>query len=359
MSNIDLPWNPMILEQRIGRIDRPKQHFVENIYIYYANSENQLLRQASRLSNLNKKLVGDLVTQNNAIPSISSVDALGASVYGDTYFDDEILPGYIDFIRSLVKARRLEQGSLQEETYQKQETSRDLYTHNEILHSEELRKLVERLGEDCQVNPIAIGHRTNEPEEPIGLVALTLEYFGPNGESVPEQKEIIYWNDQTKENDGYGRAIATAFKTPEAGEVISVKNILSFAQNLYDKLVLLKQQYQTELEQPETLGNINLTSERISKIQKRVMAMNSLPEAVDRKMVKETLKKLSQHTEQKQVQKLLREFTDGDKSQLKNDEFIKQLVNETHLLNLLGFEGIKPTTLKASLSAMLLRTELR
>jgi Helicase conserved C-terminal domain len=356
--NIDLPWNPMILEQRIGRIDRPKQHHVDNIYIYYANSENQLLRQASRLSNLNKKLVGDLVTQNNAIPSISSVDALGASVYGDTYFDDEILPGYINFITSLVKARRVEQGSLQEETYQKQETNRDLYTHNEILHSEELRKLVERLGENCQVNPLAIGHCTNEPEEPTGLVALTLEYFGPNGEPICDRKEIIYWNDQTQENDGYGRAIATAFKTPEAGEVVSVKNILTLAQNLYDKLVLLKQQYQTELEQPETLGNINLTSERISKIQKRVITMNSLPEAVDRKMVRETLKKLSQHTEQKQVQKLLREFTDGDKSQLKNDEFIKQLVNDTQLLNLLGFEGIKPTTLKASLSALLLRTEL-
>ena len=60
LINIDLPWNPMVLEQRIGRIDRPKQRRVENIYIYYANRESQLLRQASRLSNLNKKLVGDL-----------------------------------------------------------------------------------------------------------------------------------------------------------------------------------------------------------------------------------------------------------------------------------------------------------
>jgi len=33
LINIDLPWNPMVLEQRIGRIDRPKQHQAENIYI--------------------------------------------------------------------------------------------------------------------------------------------------------------------------------------------------------------------------------------------------------------------------------------------------------------------------------------
>ncbi|MCC5633604.1 SWF/SNF helicase family protein [Nostoc sphaeroides CHAB 2801] len=31
LINIDLPWNPMILEQRIGRIDRPKQHKAKNI----------------------------------------------------------------------------------------------------------------------------------------------------------------------------------------------------------------------------------------------------------------------------------------------------------------------------------------
>ena len=108
LINIDLPWNPMVLEQRIGRIDRPKQHKVENIYIYYANSESQLLRQASRLTNLHKKLVGELESNNGVISSISNVEKLGASVYGDTLFDDEVLPGYIDFLGSLVKVRRME-----------------------------------------------------------------------------------------------------------------------------------------------------------------------------------------------------------------------------------------------------------
>jgi Helicase conserved C-terminal domain len=355
LINIDLPWNPMILEQRIGRIDRPKQHRVENIYIYYANSESQLLRQASRLSNLNKKLVGDLVEDSGAIPSISKVDRLGASIYGDTLFDDEILPGYIDFIHSLVKARKIEQGSLQEETYQKQETSHDLYTQNEILHSEELRKLIEELGKDYQANPIAVGHRTNEPDEPTCLVALTLEYFGPNGEPIPERKQTIYWNDFTQEKDGYGMAVSTAFKTPAIGKVVSAKNILTIIYSLYEELVKLKQQRYSELKQPETLENINLTSERISKIQKRIMAMDSFPIDIDRAAVKETLSKLSSGKELKKVQKLLREFTDGDRSNLSDSEFIEQLVKDTNTLNLLGFEVIKPTTLKASLSALLLR----
>ena len=128
LINIDLPWNPMILEQRIGRIDRPKQNRVENIYIYSANSENQLLRQASRLSNLHKKLVGELAGNDRQIPTISSIETLGASIYGDTLFDDEVLPGYINFLNSLIKARQMQQGNLQEDTYQKQEASRDLYT---------------------------------------------------------------------------------------------------------------------------------------------------------------------------------------------------------------------------------------
>ena len=355
LINIDLPWNPMILEQRIGRIDRPKQRRVENIYIYYANSESQLLRQASRLSNLNKKLVGDLANENGAIPDIDRVDHLGASIYGDTLFDDEILPGYIDFIQSLVQARKIEQGSLQEETYQKQETSNDLYSQNEILHSEELRKLVEKLGKDYQANPIAVGHRNNEPDEPNYLVELTLEYFGPNGEPIPEHKQTIYWNNLTQENDGYGMAISSAFKTPAAGEVVSAKNILDITQDLYEQLVELKQQRCSELEQPETLENINLTSERISKIQKRITAMDSLPSGIDKKTVKDTLKKLNSGKELKKVQKLLREYTDNNKNHIYDDEFIKQLVNDTEILNLLSFEGIKPTSFKVSLSALLLR----
>ncbi len=355
LINIDLPWNPMILEQRIGRIDRPKQHKCKNIYIYYANSESQLLRQASRLKNLNKKLVGDIVGSDGEIPSISSVDTLGASIYGDTLFDDEVLPGYIDFLNSLVKARRMEQGNLQEETYQKQETNRDLYTQNEVLHSEELSKLIERLGEDYQAKPIALGRLTGEKGEATGLVALTVEYFGPNGEAIPEQRQTVYWNDQTGERDGYGVAIATAFKTPEAGNVFSTKYLLSELQKLYSQLVTLKQQRSAELAQPESLENINITSERITRIQRRVSMLDSFPSELDRTTVRNTFKKLNTWKETKGVQKLLREYTDGDKSKLDDASFVVSLVQDTDTLNLIADEGIKPTSLKVSLAALLLR----
>lgn len=363
LINIDLPWNPMILEQRIGRIDRPKQHKAKNIYVYYANSESQLLRQASRLSNLHKKLVGDLaqkdgdiasIEPNPNIPTISSVNTLGASIYGDTLFDDEILPGYIDFVQSLVKARKMEQGNLQEDAYKKQETNRDLYTQNEILHSEELSELLKKLGEDYQANPIAVG-RTNELDEPTGLVALTVQYFGPNGEPITDKQQTLFWNDRTGEKDGYGLAIATAIKTPVASNIFSTKYLLSCAQSIYNELVKLKQQRSAELEQPETLENISVTSERITQIQRRLSMFDSLPEGLDRAAVRGTLKKLNSWRENKSVQKLLKEYTDGNKAGLDNEDFVIQLVEDTDRLNLILDEGIKSTSIKVYLAALLLR----
>ncbi|PSB65367.1 helicase [Chroococcidiopsis cubana CCALA 043] len=355
LINIDLPWNPMILEQRIGRIDRPKQRRVENIYIYYANSENQLLRQASRLSNLHKKLVGELALDERQIPTISSIEALGASIYGDTQFDDEVLPGYIDFLNSLVKARRMEQGNLQEDTYQKQETSRDLYTHNEILHSEELGRLVQHLGEDYQANPIALGCRAGEKEEPTGLVALTIEYFGPNGEPIPDRKQTLFWNDRTGEKDGYGMAIATAFKTPPIADVLPATDFISHAQEIYQQLVALKQQRLAQIEQPESLENINITSDRISRINRRVSQLDCFPAGIDRTTVRKTFQKLNAWKEMKQVQKLLRDYTDGEKAKLNDIDFVIQLVQDADKLNLIANEGIQPSMLQVSLAAILIR----
>ena len=355
LINIDLPWNPMVLEQRIGRIDRPKQHKVENIYVYYANSESQLLRQASRLTNLHKKLVGELESNNGAIPSIPSIDKLGASVYGDTLFDDEVLPGYIDFLGSLVKVRQMEQGNLQEATYQKQETSRDLYTHNEILHSEELGKLVEQLGEDYQACPISLGRVAGELDEPEALLALTIDYFGPNGEPIADRRQTLYWNDRTGEKDAYGIAIAQAFKTPVAGNVFSTTHILEVAQKLYNQLVALKHQRVTQIKQPETLENITITSDRISKINRRVSILDGFPAGLDRATVKNTFKKLNAWKEIKGVQKLLREYTDGDKATLDDATFVIQLVQDTDKLNLIAQDGIKPSSLQVSLVALLVR----
>jgi hypothetical protein len=354
LINIDLPWNPMVLEQRIGRIDRPKQHQAEYIYVYYANSESQLIRQASRLPNLNKKLVGELANPTGRIGSLTDSESLGASIYGDTLFDDAILPGYMEFLQSLVRMRRMEQESFQEAAYRQQETSHDLYTEQQVLFGEDVSQKLKNLGEDYQANPIALGE-PGEPNEPSGLVALTIEYFGPNGEAIPDKHQLVFWNDQTGERDGYGAAIATALKTPEAGNMFSSKDLLSNAQTLYTQLVALKQQRAAELAQPDEVETINITSERLNKIQQRINLLDSLPEGCDRKTVRDTLKRLNTWKGSKSVQKLLREYTNGTKSKLEPADFVTELVRDTDETNLILEEGIKPSSLKVSLAAMLLR----
>lgn len=356
LINIDLPWNPMVLEQRIGRIDRPKQRPVEYIHVYYANSQSQLLRQASRLSNLNKKLVGsDLVKDDQGIGQLSNLESLGASIYGDTLFDDTILPGYVEFLQSLTKARRMEQESFQEKVYQQQDTRQDLYSQQELLFTEDISQRLNELGDDYLPNPIALGSRTGDDQDPASLVALTIQYFGPNGEPIPSLQEQVFWNDQTGERDGYGTAISTAFKTPKVSAVLPLSKLLAQAATLYQQLVDLKQQRAEQLEGEETLENVTITSARLNRIQQRISTLTQLPKGMEPKAIRGILKKLNSWKNLKPVQKLLREYTDGSKAQLENADFVIQLVADTDNLNLLGTDEIKAINLRVSLSALLLR----
>ena len=358
LINIDLPWNPMTLEQRIGRIDRPKQHKAENIYIYYANSESQLLRQASRLDNLNKKLIGELAKTNqknnrNEIPHIASVDSLGASVYGDTLFDDEILPGYIDFINDLVNLRKLEQKNLQESVYQSQEVYPDLYTQQELLYAEDLKKLVEQLGENYQPPTITVGNYIAQPDEPQAILALTIDYFGPNKEPIPSKQQTIYWNNLTGEIEGFGMAIATGFKTPAKDTILSNHQVINLANQIYQQLVLVKQKYLQKIDQSDNDQNVGISSsERLRKIQQRISNMNQLPTGIEKNKVREVLKTLNQNKELKNVQKVLKEFTD---SPLSDDEMLIQLIDATDQLSLMTVEEIIPTYLEISVAGVLFK----
>ena len=211
------------------------------------------------------------------------------------------------------------------------------------------------MGEDYQANPITLGRHNGEKEETSGLLALTVEYYGPNGAPIPNQTQTIYWNDQTEEKDAYGIAIATAFKTRDAGDVFSAKHLLKNANKLYKQLIKLKKYWTAELQQEETLENISTTSERINSIKKRLKKFDTLPKGLKPTIVKNTIKKLSSQKELKQVQKLLREYTEGSKKNLDDETFIVQLVQDTDQLNLIAMDGIKATSLKVSASAILLR----
>lgn len=87
LMNIDLPYNPMQLEQRIGRIDRPRDELhkdKKNIYIYtfpvYASIDGQL-KMSERLG---RKIEGAV---------------------SDTEFDNPVLPEYQEYLKNAKKLR--------------------------------------------------------------------------------------------------------------------------------------------------------------------------------------------------------------------------------------------------------------
>lgn len=137
--------------------------------------------------------------------------------------------------------------------------------------------------------------------------------------------------------------------------MVAVQSIIEKGKALYEKLVNLKQERQLALEQPETVNNINITSERISRLQKRVQSMNELPDGIDSKMVRGMLKKLNQHKDKKIVQKVLRDYTDGDESKFQDPKFIKTLVNKAGEMSLIDWEFIKPVTVQVTITALLIK----
>jgi Ca2+-binding EF-hand superfamily protein len=98
-----------------------------------------------------------------------------------------------------------------------------------------------------------------------------------------------------------------------------------------------------------------VNSERLNKIKKRVAMLSSFPQGISRQDVTETLKKLNSCKHSKLVQKLLKDYTNGEKSKLDNDAFVSQLVADTDKLNLLAIDNAQASGLQVSLEALLLR----
>ena len=86
LLHLDLTWNPMVLEQRIGRLDRPRHE-----------SDNEPI-QTRYFLNL------DLIEAELKLKK--TIDARLQATYQDTAFDDEILPGYFELIEKMRHLRQ-------------------------------------------------------------------------------------------------------------------------------------------------------------------------------------------------------------------------------------------------------------
>lgn len=365
LINIDLPWNPMVLEQRIGRIDRPKKHKVQELQIFYANSESQLLRQASRLERLHQKLIGES-TPENIVPRPDSIeqrapfsaDDLGASIYGDTFFDDEVLPDYINFINMLRESRQVEQESLQEKAYEKQDVSKDIFTHLELLYGEDVSRLLREWGSDYEPNKVSLGRKTGREDEPNAVLGLKVERFGPNGESIEQYDlpSIFLWNDLTGEKGVFGQAIKYGIETPEATGVYSSEHIKKSVDELYQKLRQYKQTLEErEVSSDENWADLSKSSDRLNAIVSRITKMQSLPEGIAKERIKDSVSKLAAWKSRKPVQKVLRELAGPGYRAVSDEEYVLKFLDLVEAKNLMPQTNIKTASVRISLEAILLR----
>jgi superfamily II DNA/RNA helicase len=132
LLNLDLCWNPMMHEQRIGRIDRPRHNddSAPLDIFYFLNLD--LIESELRLRETLEKRLAD--------------------TYRDTAFDEEILPGYFEMIEQFNKLRKeraedniyvAEADALLEEIAERSATPLEVSTLDHELESEALFRLLE------------------------------------------------------------------------------------------------------------------------------------------------------------------------------------------------------------------------
>ena len=131
----------------------------------------------------------------------------------------------------------------------------------------------------ARLRPVALSPTPPETRpDPQAVAVLDIQYFGPNGEPIPDRQEQVFWTDLTGERDGFGQAISAALTTPRFASMLKSSILLDRAQALYDALVQLKTERLAQLVPDDEAESANTSSARINRIQQRIRSLPSLPE---------------------------------------------------------------------------------
>ncbi len=156
LLNLDLCWNPMLHEQRIGRIDRPRHRDDSApLDIYYFLNFDLIESELRLRERLEKRL---------------------QAAYQDTGFDDEILPGYFDMIEQFSKLRKEQETNntyVAEANAILEEIAERGVQPSEVaaLDNELERKALFRLQEVARSHvPVHEGERADRPLVSIGRI---------------------------------------------------------------------------------------------------------------------------------------------------------------------------------------------
>ena len=172
LINLDLPYNPMQLEQRIGRIDRPRTNDdVSNIYIYTCPIYEAISSELKMTERLKHKMEG---------------------VWSDTQFDSMVLPDYEEYLENA----QTDSSKAVEEMLESSERKRVYETSQSEKHSDQFIKANERMQQFLKnrltnTRKVLIPNTsfTHSGSESVSVIKLNLK--DTNGSALTSQTLIV------------------------------------------------------------------------------------------------------------------------------------------------------------------------
>ena len=251
LMNLDLPYNPMQLEQRIGRIDRPrKQNDDRDIYIYTFPVYTAIDSQLKMTERLGTKMKG-------------AID--------DTEFDNVVLPEYIEYLKNAKK-----KDSQAVETML--DTTLDKITYNSGMNAEEHTDQYEKANKrmyDFRTNGTVVSKSVKlenvsfSDGKSNSIAVIKVTYRDVNDEFLSKEEFIINLDDKKEttitdgENNLYNE-ITHDYELHHKLLVSDAKEIVNKKKNILEEVVKnLVDKYNNQLGSLEK--NVDNLQDKIAK----------------------------------------------------------------------------------------------
>ena len=182
LMNIDLPYNPMTLEQRIGRIDRPlpKGDNNDQIYIYTFPIYQSINSQLKMMKRLGNKMAG---------------------VLNDTEFDNVVLPQYEGYLKDITEKKQNAVKTMLDKTDDQMINHSDFSSEK---HSEAYQQANKRMY-DFKANqltplkdPLIPEYSFSNGKKHHSIAVVEIKYYDVNGSYLEKENILVDVNDSKK-----------------------------------------------------------------------------------------------------------------------------------------------------------------
>lgn len=182
LMNIDLPYNPMTLEQRIGRIDRPlpKGDNNDQIYIYTFPIYQSINSQLKMMKRLGNKMEG---------------------ILNDTEFDNVVLPQYEGYLKDITEKKQNAVKTMLDKTDDQMINHSDFSSEK---HSEAYQQANKRMY-DFKANqliplkaPLIPDYSFSNGKKDHSIAVVEIKYYDVNGSYLEKENILVDVNDSKK-----------------------------------------------------------------------------------------------------------------------------------------------------------------